>query len=287
MGLIDALARLDARVLPRLARGLRRVDRLTRRFRVSPLTVAAVVLVAAVVTTIVWRTDEPPGGVGTSSFVPVGVTNGNSIPRYVEESRSELERLAVGSPPRPLYALVSFTTYLPPDRVAALVAAVATGNDDLTTITAHARVPVPRRQTTLFFLPANRVPDDLVAAMGEVADRKAVEASEYTQLAQAESVADLRARLEGSAALAQIEATAYRGACSCVFALVVRAPAAVLVALSKQRDVRAVDAAPEVTQLDRAMFHPPFPEQLDTVQPPPDDGVTSPAAVATQPAATS
>jgi len=282
MGLIDALAQLDARVLPRLARGLRRVDRLTRRSRVSPLTVAAIVLVAAVVTTIVWRLGEPSGGVGTASSVRVGVSDGDSIPRYVEESRSELEQLAVGSPPRPLYALVSFTTYLSPDRVAALVAAVvATGNGDLTTITAHARVPVPRRQTELIHLSADRLPDDLVAAMTAVADRKVSDASGYTQLAQGESAADLRASFEGRAALAQIEATAYRGACSCVFALVVRAPAAVLVALSKQRDVRAVDAAPDVTQPYRAVFVPPLPEQLDTVKPPPDDGVTSPAAVAT------
>ncbi len=282
MGLIDALARLDARVLPRLARGLRRADRLTRRSRVSPLTVAAIVLVAAVVTTIVWRMGEPPGGVGTGSSVRVGVSDGDSIPQYVEQSRSDLERLAVGSSPQPLFALVSFTTYLSPDRVAALVAAVvATGNGDLTTIRAHARVPVPRRQTELIHLSADRLPDDLVAEMAAVAVRKISDASNYTQLAQGESVAELRASFEGRAALAQIEATAFRGACSCVFALVVRAPAAVLVALSKQRDVRVVDAAPDVTQLDRAVFLPPLPEQLDTVQPPPDDGESSPAAVAT------
>ena len=66
MGLIEALTRLDARVLPRLARGLARLSGRRARRPVRPLVVAAAVLVA-VVATADWRPGEPSAEPGTTT----------------------------------------------------------------------------------------------------------------------------------------------------------------------------------------------------------------------------
>lgn len=275
MGVMDTLNRLDQKVLPRLARGLRRMTWLTRRRRFSPLAVTAVVLAAAVVATIVGSMIQPSNGNGGAhSTIRVGVSEGDTISTYIEQSRSELSRLTEESPERHLYALVSFAAYVPPGRLAAIASVVPGG---LSTIAAYARVPVPRRQTELIWLSASRLPDDLVASMVEVADRKDRDAVAYDQLAQRAVGDALRSLYESNAALARAEAAGYRGLCSCVFALVVRATPVALTSLAAQRDVRVVDSAPELVQLDRAVFAPPLPEQTGTVGPPPDDELASPA----------
>ena len=72
----------------------------------------------------------------------VGVSDGESIPGYLAASRERLDQLAATAPDQPVYALVSFTGYLTPDQVAALVrmAVATTGADtsgQLTTVYAR------------------------------------------------------------------------------------------------------------------------------------------------------
>jgi len=112
--------------------------------------------------------------------------------------------------------------------------------------------------------------------MASVADRKAAEAAEYTRRAAAEP--DRRAQLEVGAEVAAAEAAAYRSGCGCVFALVVRAAPAALIALATVPGVRIVDPAPEVLRWEETVFAAPLPEQVDRVAPLRDDGVTAGAA---------
>jgi hypothetical protein len=220
-------------VLTRLGRG-------ARRLRV--LGMAALLLVAAVAGVAVWRLDRPrPADLsgGGGDVVRVGVAQGSSIPAYVAASRAELATLPAGSE---TYALVALREYLPPDRLAPVLAGVALS-------VVYARVPLPGQQTEIVRIPANQVPVDVIRGMDKVADRK-----------------DGYAR--SGDALARAEASGYREHCSCVYAAVIRATPGALAQVAKRDEVRVVDAAPEVRRIDRAVFLPPLPEQSDQARPP-------------------
>jgi hypothetical protein len=272
MGVMHALARLDAVVLPRLARGARRIDRVMRRRRTGPLTAAAVglalVVGAVVVAQVVGHnrpTDRP------DQAVRVGVRDGDWIPGYLDASRQRMSELASAAPNVPVYALVSLRDYLTPDQVAALVrTAVATTGAEtsgqLTTVYAKARVPIKDRQTEIVTLSANRIPDDLVSTMAIVAAHKDADAARYA----AQAAGHPGSPDEVSADLARSEAQAYRNRCACIYALVVRGVPASLSRLAAQPDTRVVDPAPQVTDPAVTAFVPPLPEQTDTVVPPAD-----------------
>ena len=252
----------------RVGRGARRV---AARGRARPLLVAALVGIVAVVLTLTWRQDEHHGdlgsGVGGGSTIRVGVSDGDSVPAYLVAQRSELARLVAQSPARPVYALVSFDVYLTPSQVAAATAGDPGASPvyPVATIAAYARVPLPRRQTELVRLPANRMPDDIVSGMAVVADRKAAQAATYTTRAGQDDAS--RTLFESIGAVAGQEATAYRAGCACVYALVVRATPVALAALGAGVRVRVVDAAPELTEVASAVFVAPLPEQIDVVRP--------------------
>jgi hypothetical protein len=288
-----------ADVLSRLARGARRIGRGVRRVagrgKVRPLVVAALVAVVAVLASVVWpavigRTGESVSGLGGGSTARVGVSDGDSVPGYLSAQREELVRLVARAPTKPVYALVSLEMYLTPRQIAAITAGAGTSSGpgpttspivslSVAPIAAYARVPLPRRQTELVRLPADRVPDDIVAGMTSVADRKAEQAKAYlTRASQDESS---RLLYESMAAVATAEAAGYRAACACVYALVVRATPVALTALAGRGGVRVVDAAPELTDIAYAVFVAPLPEQVDLVRPLPVDGVPAPATTTT------
>jgi hypothetical protein len=279
MGVTGSLARLDAVVVPRLARGARRINRFVRRGPSGKLTVAAVVLGLAVVSVIVVQSG-PAHPLDTDQSVRVGVNQGDWVPDYVDASKERLSRLALAAPDVPVYALVSLRGYLTPDQVATLVrtAVATTGGESsgqLTTVYAKARVPIPNRQTEIVTLAANRVPDDLVATMAIVASRKDAEAASYdARAAGATGSPDAV-----SAQLARQEAAAYRQKCACVYALVVRAVPAALSMLAAQPETRVVDPAPQVINPSVTAFLPPLPEQTARVTPMADvsDPTRSPA----------
>ncbi|KKK02426.1 hypothetical protein [Micromonospora sp. HK10] len=229
----------------------------------------AVLLVA-----VAQRRDAPAGDRTVGEVTRVGVADGGSVPDYLRAAAAELAGLAAPATPGPGdYALVSFGTYLTPARAAA-----ALGDTPVAAVLA--RVPLAGRQTEIVRIAALRLPDDVVAGMAEVATRKDREAADYRARAAAPAAsADPEAgRVYATgAAVAAREAAAYRAGCACVYAAVVRAAPDVLRALAGQPGVRAVDPAPEVIRLDRAVFTPPLPEQRDVARPPVDSGLAAPA----------
>ncbi|MGY0002766.1 hypothetical protein [Micromonospora sp. I033] len=231
------------------------------------LACALVVLVVAVAQ----RRDEPVGDRTVGEVTRVGVADGDAIPAYLGATAAELARSdAPGA-----YALVSFDAYLTPAQVA-----TALGGAPVSAVVA--RVPVPGRQTEIVRIAALRLPDDVVAGMAEVAVRKDREAADYrARSAAPAATADpgLRRVYDTGAALAAREAASYRAACACVYAAVVRDAPDALRALAARPGVRAVDPAPEVTRLDRAVFTPPLPEQRDVARPPADTGLAPTAGM--------
>jgi hypothetical protein len=223
-------------VLARLGRGARRIG--------VPLAVVVVALVALVLT----RHRPAAPDFGGTDVVRVGVSQGASIPGYLADSGSRLAALPAGTP---VYALVSFVGYLAPDAVGR----VLTGVEPFRVYT---RVPLPATQTAIVSIPVARLPGDLLAGMDAEAGRRADEAGRTGD------------------PVASTEADRYRQHCACAYAAVVRADAAALSALAGRPQVRAVDPAPEVTRLDRAVFLPPLPEQAGAAGPP-DQIASAPA----------
>jgi hypothetical protein len=273
VGAGDVLRELDRRLLPRLADGLDRLARsaaVRRLRRPRPLIVAALASASALAAAAVWTAaHRPEEGTATATVVRVGVVDGQSIPGYVASSRSELDRLvaygrAAGRP----YALVTFTAYLSPDRLAPTLAGVDV-------VQVHARVPLPDQQTGIVRIPVAKVPADVVAGMAALAEQKDQEAANYGSLS-AKLTGDgaqerrLRTVYARGARLAAAEAKAYRSGCSCVYAAVVRGAPDALNQVAHRPQVRAVDPAPEVRRLDQAVFLPPLPEQTGVVRPPAD-----------------
>jgi hypothetical protein len=269
------LRRLDSRLLPPLARAMSRLAQ--GRLRMRVLTGAALLSSTAVLLTAVWAADRGASGGDPTvgDVVRVGVGDGQSIPGYVASSRQELAHL-VAAPPSTgdTYALVTLTEYLAPERLTPVLA-------DASVAQVFGRVPLAATQTQIVHIPAVRIPDDVVAGMVQVAERKEAEAAEYRTLSGtltggSERERQLRQVYDSGAAVATAEATAYRAGCSCVYAAVIRATPSALEEISTRSEVRAVDPAPEVRRLDRAVFLPPLPEQDDVVRPPAETAPPTP-----------
>jgi hypothetical protein len=281
----ELLRQLDRRLLPPLARGMTRLGQ--GRIRLQVLTGTALLSSVAVLVTAVWAADRRPGGDPTVGDVTrVGVSDGQSIPGYVESSRDRLAALLAAPPTGPAsetYALVTLSAYLAPDRLTSTLGGVSVSE-------VFSRVQLPDAQTQIVRIAALSVPADVLAGMTEVADRKDREARDYQARSAAvsgdgEQQRRLRAYYESGARVAAQEATAYRSRCSCVYAAVVRAEPVVLSRMAARPEVRVVDPAPEVSRLDRAVFTPPLPEQQDVVRPPADTGLPTPPDSAAAPQA--
>ena len=268
MGLRDLLRRIDARLLPPLGRGVRWLQAGPGRRRVVAST--ALIGCAVLVVAAVWSTDErarPVDDHGGGPVVRVGVNDGASIPAYVDASARELAGLAErpAGAATPVWALVSLSAYLEPAPVAAAAGGAAP-------VRAYARVPLPRTRTDIARLDVAALPADLDAAMDRTAEDKQAEAAEFATLAAklngtSSKEKEERTTYETAQQAAAREADQYRKHCACVYALVVRAVPADLLALASRPGVRAVDPAPEIGDLSRAVFLPPFPEQYGTAGP--------------------
>jgi len=256
----ELLRRLDAALLPPVARLITRLSRPTGQ--TGMLTAVSLVSVTVVALTAVWVVERPRDGVPAGDVVRVGVPDGGSVPGYVAESARELDALPGDEPGAvPPYALVMFSAYLAPDRLTAVLDGAAVSE-------VFTKVPLPGMQTQIARIPAQRIPEDVVAGMLLFAERKEREARDYQDRAAAVTGTPEETRLrpvyETSARVALAEATAYRTHCSCVYAAVLRAAAPQLRRLAARPGVRAVDPAPEVRTLDRAVFLPPLPEPRPT-----------------------
>ncbi|MEU7617440.1 hypothetical protein AB0M91_09080 [Micromonospora rifamycinica] len=227
------------------------------------LVTAAVLAVGAVLLAVGWaaRRPAPVGDRTVGQVTRVGVLPGDSLPGYATGTRAELAALTAGA-----YALVSFDRYLAPDRLPALLA-------DVEVAAVVVRVPLPDRQTEVVRLPAQLLPQDVLAGMAGLADRKDREAADQRTRAAGTADPTTRRGYETGAQVAGREAADYRSACACVYAAVVRAGPPALRTLAGRAGVRVLDPAPEVTRLDRTVFLPPLPEQRDVARPPADTTV--------------
>ncbi|HEX8345143.1 MAG TPA: hypothetical protein VF657_10490 [Actinoplanes sp.] len=296
MGVGDLLRDLDNGLRGRLCRWPGRLSRwpagltrwpasLGRRpTRLRWLAAAALASLAAVLVTSVWAADEEHGRKSAArDLVRVGVVEGQSVPGYLESSRGELADLlrppaAGGAPVADTYALVTLSAYLGPDHLAGVLAGVPVAE-------VYARVPMTGVHTQVVRIPAYRLPEDVVGGMLALAERRDREQADYRHLGGTLSGGGaaedrLRRAYEGAAQVATVEAAAYRTACACVFAAVVRAAPAVLDQLVHRPEVRVVDPAPEVRRLDQAEFRPPLPEEQGVVpKAPSPTSVPAPAGV--------
>ncbi|PZG01297.1 hypothetical protein [Micromonospora deserti] len=269
----DLLRQLDQQLLPRLAGAVTRLGHGPARTQV--LSWAAALSCVAVLLAAGWATDERPAGDRTVGEVTrVGVADGDSIPGYVRTAAADLATLAaaVPEPGDGTWALVSLSSYLTPQGAAAVFG-------DVPVAAVFGRVPLPDRQTEIVRIPAQRLPDDVVAGMTGLAARKDREAADYRARAAALTgdaavERELRQVYDSGAQVAAAEAAAFRSGCACLYAAVVRAEPAALRGVASRPAVRAVDPAPEVRRLDRTVFTPPLPEQRDVARPPADGGLT-------------
>ncbi|MGN9890919.1 hypothetical protein [Micromonospora sp. L31] len=242
------------------------------RARPRWLTSAALAAVGAVLLTAGWAggREEPVGDRTVGEVTRVGVRPGDRIPEYVRAAAAELAALPPSGSPSGTYALVSFTGYLAPAQVPGVLA-------DAPVSEVVTRVPLPDRQTEVVRLAAQLLPQDVVAGMTTVAERKDREAADQRARAAGTADGELRRVYATGAEVAAREARAYRAGCACVYAAVVRADPAVLRTLAGRPGVRAVDPAPELRRLDRAVVLPPLPEQRDVVRPPADTALDFPS----------
>jgi hypothetical protein len=237
----------------RLARGARRLAGGLRR---RPGTALAALLVLATVVAVGLARRDPVAPRVAGEVQRIGVVDGDDLPGYAAASRTELAALPGGE----AYALAAFTGYEPPGRLPELLAGV-------TPLRVVARVPLPGAQTEIVRLAVQRLPDDVVAGMAQVAARKRAEAQRY----RARSAASADPGGPGPAALADLaerEAAAYAAACPCAYAALVRGDRAALTALAGRPGVRVVDPAPGLRRPDAAVLTPPLPEQRDRARPP-------------------
>ncbi|GGM38440.1 hypothetical protein GCM10011608_23870 [Micromonospora sonchi] len=264
----DLLRQLDQLLLPRLATVLARLAQAP--VRGSLLGWVAVLSCSAVLCTAMLATGGPPVPDRTVGEVTrVGVADGDSIPGYERAAAADLAALngdaASGDG---TYALVSLADYLTPQSLATVVG-------DVRVAAVFGRVPLPERQTEIVRIPAQRLPEDVMAGMAMLAERKEREAADYRSRAAAlggggPPERELRQLYESGARIAAQEAAAYRAGCACVYALVVRDTTTMLRGVATRPGVRVVDPAPEVRRLERTVFTPPLPEQWDVARPPVD-----------------
>ncbi|WP_320067052.1 hypothetical protein [Micromonospora sp. RTGN7] len=234
-----------------------------RRRRPRWLSSAALLSVAAVLLAAGWvsRQDRPAGDRTVGEVTRVGIAAGDPIPGYLRAAGAELAAL----PAADTYALVSFSTYVAPGGLPALL-------DGVSVAEVVARVPLPGRQTEIVRLPAQWLPQDVTAGMAGVAARKDREAADQRARAAGAADPELRRGYATGAQVAAGEAVAYRTGCACAYAAVVRGAPEPLRALAGRPRVRAVDPAPELRRLDRTVVTPPLPEQRDVARPPADTG---------------
>lgn len=190
----------------------------------------------------------PSGPVPAAGSVRLGPESGEDVAAYRARVPATLPPGSARAP-----ALVQLSAAVtPPEALDAVAGATPT--------TAVFRVPLPRVQTALRFIPVE--PGVPVATALDSARVRAQRA------AAAEALQTGR-----PGAVAAVEAASLDHAdCRCVVALVVDGDRAALVAIAGRVPVRAVEAAPPGTTGVELALAPLLPEQTVRADPPPDDG---------------
>lgn len=236
---MSALARLDDRVLPVLARALARLVG-WRRARAAALAaaVAAAVILGGAGVWLTGSSAPAPVSVDPSGIAVLGPATGESLQAYAQQASSRLAAMLRAHDPS-TYAVIDFAGYETAGQVA-----VATHG--LLLPLAYVRARVPGVATAVYpvrVAGAAELPAELTA----LAARSRVEAIDEGQVAKlpgavlpAGKAAVLRARIAGLRA----EAAVFGPNCGCVFAVIVYGSPSALTRLAREPSVRFVDPAP-------------------------------------------
>lgn len=302
-----SLSDLDAKVVPRLAAGLRslldgvsaRVARARRPARARPgallrrlddrfagsgplallrdvpqlgvLLVSAVFLTGAGVA-LARSSPEPVAGRGSvedTRSLSLGPPAGADVDEHFAAAGERLTALSDASPDDELVALVSLREQLTPEQAVALVGAAG-----LQVRRAYVRAPVGGTAEVLPVEVVGDVAGRLGALFSETAAQRAEE--QRTLLELAASIPDgagatdaiFRQQYVADARSRGEEAAAYRTACACVLALVVEGPARELAGLPTMPPVRGVEPARRGADLT-ALDVAPLPPEVTGTRPAP------------------
>jgi len=283
-----ALAELDDRALPAVAKALRGAGRAVRAVfgpegvigrRFAPLirrdpVIAIAIACVAIAAILIAVADgngstRPPSHAGPrlAAGHPLGPVAGASVSSYESQAshrRSALNQLA-GS--QQLNAVVDFNTYLSAQAVDAMLA----GTPGIRVLRGFARVAPPQQADVHVLLTSA---DTGLSTALTVAQQAAGEVALHYERLLSKSITnpstDLQTKVEAGAAraaAARIDANGLGPTCGCVFALVVAGPVAQLEQLSHQAAVRILDPAPVGATLNALMIVPLEPQVTETVKP--------------------
>ena len=196
----------------------------------------------------------------TSLGAPVGTV----ISEYVGRSRERAAALSQDAPDQEYDALVSFRTYLTPERVR-----ITLGDLDVKKVVVRAKLPSNQEAAEVLPIPVVNLVLDVRTFTAALATRKLVDAKELSGLAASiagtsKDELDFKTFYRDSAAAAQREAAVYRGPCACVIGALVRGKARDLAELQAVATVRAVEVGGR-GPADDVELTPLLPEQLSVV----------------------
>lgn len=273
------LRRLDERLVPAAALVLRRTigvcgtalrsprgpGAALRAARATP-TVAVSVLVVAVAAGLIAATTGPGAGrsgptssTSAATIASIGPVPGESVTDYLRNAAFRVRHLGETAPGQPTFAVVDLRDYQTPGEAVAILRGVDVAR-------AYVRVPAGAMPTQVHSVPVTGI-TRLAAAFRPVAAIASATARSYAVLVRGlhpRSTAERRVRATYAglqrAAVRDARALARPARCRCVFALVVRATFAQIVALLRTPVVRVVDPAPPPVTLGGLTVFPLEPE---------------------------
>lgn len=202
--------------------------------------------------------------------VMLGPPVGSGIEEYFTAVRERTAAVADSDAKGRFVALVSLSDERTPAQAQQLVV-----QNDLAVRRIYLRAPDGGELSEV--LPVDTPSEDVVGAARQAyeqtARRKRDEQRELISLAQSiepttDEEAGFKTFYEQAARTAEAEAAAYGSGCTCVFALVVQAPAARLAALTTMPGVRGVELAPRGAKLSDLEVLPLPPDATGVVEPP-------------------
>lgn len=266
------LRRLDERLVDR---GPLQV--LARAPQYAALVLAALLLVG---TSLAITAPEDLAGesavqVAGSAPGTLGPAVGVVVDDYLAQARAAAVEASRERPDVEHLALVSLSEYALPGQIAPLV-------EGLQPLRAYLRVP-GTQPTEVLSVEVAALEGDLSAVYAATADRKAEDAAELRVLAESIGQDPAQQQFQqfyrDAADVAARESEAYRTGCACLFAVVVRGPAALLASLPALSGVRGVELAAPGTELVELRVQPLAPEQTGTVEPAADPRPQVPGTV--------
>ncbi len=262
------LRAIDRRLLPPVGRALASLGRgaLWGRVVVTAGAIACVALTVVAVYAATRPTTPDPKPAG----IHVGPSAGEAIHEYATTRKSILDQAvaadAPAEPPTSRYALVSFTSSVPPERLTSLLGGVQT-----------AEVFLRASPAGVVEAPVRLIPDDVFKAMSAHArdlDRAVTDyQTKIGRLGQSPSENALREIYKDDVQADIAEKTAYASECECAFGAVVHGSLTALRTLAGRDGVRVVDLVPLTPDVSRDTFMPLVPDQTLTASPPPVEEV--------------